>query len=101
MKKPELLAPAGNLERLKTAIAFGADAVLSAKSFGGGGTLGSEDFAYISRQVPSLMLALAAGEPSRGYKYPLHHPKADFDENVLPSGAAALAYTAVCGLENQ
>jgi len=27
VKKPELLAPAGNLERLKTAIAFGADAV--------------------------------------------------------------------------
>ncbi len=27
MKKPELLAPAGSLERLKTAIAFGADAV--------------------------------------------------------------------------
>lgn len=27
MKKPELLAPAGNLEKLKTAISFGADAV--------------------------------------------------------------------------
>ena len=27
MKKPELLAPAGSLERLKTAITFGADAV--------------------------------------------------------------------------
>ena len=27
MNKPELLAPAGNLEKLKTAIDFGADAV--------------------------------------------------------------------------
>jgi len=27
MNKPELLAPAGNLEKLKTAIEFGADAV--------------------------------------------------------------------------
>ena len=27
MKKPELLAPAGSLEKLKTAINFGADAV--------------------------------------------------------------------------
>lgn len=27
IKKPELLAPAGNLEKLKTAINFGADAV--------------------------------------------------------------------------
>ena len=27
MKKPEILSPAGNLEKLKTAIDFGADAV--------------------------------------------------------------------------
>ena len=27
MKKPELLAPAGSLEKLKIAVAFGADAV--------------------------------------------------------------------------
>jgi putative protease len=27
MKKPELLAPAGNLEKLKIAIIYGADAV--------------------------------------------------------------------------
>lgn len=34
-KKPELLAPAGNLEKLKTAIYFGADAVyLGGKTFG-------------------------------------------------------------------
>lgn len=35
MKKPELLAPAGDLEKLKVAIAYGADAVyLAGKSFG-------------------------------------------------------------------
>ncbi|MEW6614059.1 MAG: U32 family peptidase [Thermodesulfobacteriota bacterium] len=35
MKRPELLAPAGNLEKLKTAIHYGADAVyLSGKSYG-------------------------------------------------------------------
>ena len=35
MKKPELLAPGGSLEKLKTAIDYGADAVyLAGKSFG-------------------------------------------------------------------
>lgn len=35
MKKPELLAPAGNIERLKVALAYGADAVyLGGKQFG-------------------------------------------------------------------
>ena len=35
MKKPEILAPAGNFEKLKSAVAFGADAVyLAGLSFG-------------------------------------------------------------------
>jgi putative protease len=33
VKKPELLAPAGNLEKLKVAILYGADAVFIVKSF--------------------------------------------------------------------
>ena len=31
---------------------------------------GSEDFAYVSQQIPSIMLALAAGQPEKGYCYP-------------------------------
>ena len=34
-KKPELLAPAGNMEKLKVAVAFGADAVYLAGRFFG------------------------------------------------------------------
>lgn len=55
---------------------------------------GSEDFAYISQEVPSVMLALAAGEPGKGYAFPQHHPKVKFDESVLSTGAAVFAYTA-------
>ncbi|MBO5312525.1 MAG: amidohydrolase [Clostridia bacterium] len=49
---------------------------------------GSEDFAVVSHSVPSVMLALMAGRKSDGYKYPLHHPKTDFDENALPYGTS-------------
>ena len=56
---------------------------------------GSEDFAWISRQVPSVMVSLAAGEPAKGHTNPLHHPQVTFDESALPYGAAALAYTAL------
>lgn len=56
---------------------------------------GSEDFAYISHQVPSLMLALAAGEPEKGFLYSQHHPKVKFDEDALPVGSAVMAYTAL------
>lgn len=55
---------------------------------------GSEDFAYVSQQVPALMLALAAGEPSKGFAFPQHHPKVKFDESVLTNGCAVFAYCA-------
>ena len=60
---------------------------------------GSEDFAYISQEVPSVMLALAAGSPNDGYCYPQHHPKAKFDESALAGGSAVYAYTAMRWLE--
>lgn len=61
----------------------------------GSGSAGSEDFAYISQQVPSVMVALAAGTPQQGHSYPLHHPKVTFDENILAAGSAVYAYTAM------
>ena len=62
-------------------------------------TAGSEDFAYVSQEVPSIMIALAAGHPDQGYCYPQHHPKAKFDEDALPIGSAIYAYTAMRWLE--
>ena len=55
---------------------------------------GSEDFAYISQEVPSVMLALAAGQPDKGYAYPQHHPKVKFDEAALCAGTAAFVSAA-------
>lgn len=64
-------------------------------------TAGSEDFAYVSHEVSSIMLALAAGQPEQGYRYPQHHPMVKFDEAVLPVGSAVYAYTAMRWLEEQ
>ena len=84
----DLLGPSGALD--------GA-ALTGGKPARGGG---SEDFAYVSQQVPALMLALAAGEPAKGYRFPQHHPKVKFDESVLATGAAVFAYCAVRYLED-
>lgn len=62
-------------------------------------TAGSEDFAYVSQQVPSIMLALAAGQPEKGYIYPQHHPMVKFDEDALAGGCAVYAYMAMRWLE--
>ncbi len=52
---------------------------------------GSEDFAYVGQKIPTVMVAITAGEKEKGYIYPQHHPKAEFDEEALPIGAAAYA----------
>ena len=76
---------------------LGGEKVCTSKELGGDVRQregGSEDFAYISHAVPSVMIALAAGERSKGFAYPLHHPKAKFDENALATGAALYAAVA-------
>lgn len=65
------------------------------KGGGASGSAGSEDFAYVSQKVPSVMLALAAGQPEKGYSYPQHHPMVRFDNDALDIGSAVYAYTAM------
>lgn len=74
---------------------------LAALSGGSGASksTGSEDFAYVSQKTPSIMLALAAGQPEKGYQYPQHHPKVKFDEDALSVGSAVYAYAAMRWLE--
>jgi hippurate hydrolase len=74
-------------------------AALASASGQGNKSAGSEDFAYVSQAVPSIMLALAAGRPEAGYAYPQHHPKVKFDEAALPVGAAVYAYMALRWLQ--
>ncbi len=77
--------------------AVGEKGVLSAEDFKkeAGRNGGSEDFAYLSRETPSVMIAIAAGRAEDGYKYPLHHPQAVFDESALYYGAAAYSALAL------
>ena len=61
---------------------------------------GSEDFAYFSQEVPSIMLALAGGKIADGYTFPQHHPKVRFDENALAYGTAVFVWNAIRWLED-
>ncbi len=74
---------------------LGKEKALSAAAMGVSGTSGSEDFAFISMQVPPVMLALAAGHPEDGFCYPQHHPMVGFDEKALPTVCAVYAYMAM------
>lgn len=63
--------------------------------FKDGKILFSEDFSYITNEVPGAILLLSSGHRDQGYNYPLHHPKVKFDEEILCVGAAVHAQNAL------
>jgi hippurate hydrolase len=57
--------------------------------------MGSEDFSYVANTVPSVFLGVGANEATDGICYPQHHPMVKFNEDVLPTAAAAYAHVAI------
>lgn len=57
---------------------------------------GSEDFSYVSHEIPSVMIGICAGNANEGYTHGLHNSKVRFDEKTLINGAAVYA---ACGFE--
>ena len=61
--------------------------------------LGSEDFAFYSRKVPSMFYFLGAKDINNN-QYFLHDSKVTFNEDSIPYGAELLAEGALTLLEN-
>ncbi|OQB48199.1 MAG: N-acyl-L-amino acid amidohydrolase [Firmicutes bacterium ADurb.Bin153] len=57
-------------------------------------SLVGEDFAYFAKEAPGAIYLLGVGDDSIS-KYPLHHPKFDFDERALEIGVRLHAQLAV------
>lgn len=62
---------------------------------------GSEDFAFVTQEVPSVHFWLGVPHPDLDQPYNLHHPKVRFDENQMPYGVAAYCHFATRWLEDQ
>ncbi|MEW5722472.1 MAG: M20 family metallopeptidase [Thermodesulfobacteriota bacterium] len=54
-------------------------------------SMGSEDFAFFARKVPCGYFRLGCRDEARGLVHPLHHPRFDFDEDLLSLGVRAAA----------
>lgn len=63
--------------------------------------MGSEDFAFVSEQVPSAYFALGAGgEDACYHQGGMHHPKVIFNEDCLPVGVSVFVSSAISWLNN-
>jgi amidohydrolase len=58
-------------------------------------TLGSEDFAYYSHQIPSSFYRLGTRNEGKGITSYVHTPSFDIDENALSIGPGLMAWMAV------
>lgn len=51
-------------------------------------TMGGEDFAYYTEQVPGCFVGLGVRNEQEGATYSVHHPRFKLDERALPIGSA-------------
>jgi amidohydrolase len=58
-------------------------------------TMVSEDMAYFLDQVPGCFILVGSANPEKGLIYSHHHPKFNFDEEALTTGAALIASSVV------
>ncbi len=69
-----------------------ATAVIGEKSVESGErTMGSEDAAYFTREIPGCYFFVGSANSERGLDAPHHNPHFDFDEDALPIGVAVMA----------
>lgn len=50
--------------------------------------MGSEDFSYVSHEVPTVTFWLGAADSRHQEAYPVHHPKVVVNEAIMPYGVA-------------
>ena len=74
---------------------LGAGAMDMTPLTGGKAGGGSEDFAFVSHEVPTVSMFISAGNAKDGYLYGQHHPKVRFDDSILYEGSAAYSYFAL------
>ncbi|MCG2787609.1 MAG: amidohydrolase [Anaerolineae bacterium] len=58
-------------------------------------TMGSEDFAFFQQKAPGTYFFVGSNNEARGLNFGHHHPKFDFDEEVLVRGSALMAASAL------
>ena len=51
-------------------------------------SMGGEDFAFMLQAKPGAYMRIGQGQPELGRSHPLHNSRYDFNDAILPLGAA-------------
>jgi len=58
-------------------------------------TMGSEDFSYMTQDLPGCYMLVGSANAEKGLNYGHHHPRFNIDETCLPYAVAVMAQGAV------
>jgi len=58
-------------------------------------TMGGEDMAFFLQKVPGCFFFLGSANREKGFDFPHHHPRFDFDEDAMPLGVEILSTIAL------
>lgn len=58
-------------------------------------TMGAEDMGFVLERIPGCYFFVGSADSARGLNYPHHHPRFDFDEQVLPKAVALISAAAL------
>ena len=96
---PPQINHSGLFEVLRTALpeSLGKESVMEFQT----PSLGGEDFARYSEKVPGFFFNLGCGDDSGKVSNSLHNSHFDFDEAILPKGAAAMVCCAMALMESE
>ncbi|MEJ8304374.1 M20 family metallopeptidase [Saccharibacillus sacchari] len=61
----------------------------------------AEDFAYYLQERPGCFMLVGAGNSEKGFVYPHHHPRFDFDEQAMMASATLLIAMAEASLADK
>lgn len=61
----------------------------------------AEDFAYYLQERPGCFMLVGAGNCEKGFVYPHHHPRFDFDEQAMMASASLLIAMAEAALADK
>jgi amidohydrolase len=85
-----------NAARPTASVRKAAAAVVGEENVIQGRTMGAEDMGYILQQIPGCYFFIGSQNEEKGFNFPHHHPRFDFDERALVLGVATMAH-AVAG----
>jgi amidohydrolase len=57
--------------------------------------MGSEDMAFFMEKVPGCYFMIGSKNEKKGFSYPHHHPRFDFDEEAMPIGVEIMIRSAL------